>query len=75
MDGVLEGRWGSWVIEIKTARFESRDLTGLLESSRRHPGFRPLVVTRPGDEGLAKRFGLRAISWVDFLGAGPQAAA
>lgn len=74
VDGVLEGSWGSWVIEIKSARFESQDLTGLLEFSRRHPNFRPLVVTRPGDEGLARRFGLQAISWVDFLAAGPQAA-
>jgi hypothetical protein len=74
VDGVLEGGWGSWVVEIKTAPFDSRDLAGLLEFSRRHPGFQPLVVTRPGDEGLARRFGLRAISWMEFLAAGPRAA-
>jgi predicted AAA+ superfamily ATPase len=74
VDGVLEGTWGSWAIEIKTARFESRDLAGLLEFSRRHPGFRPLVVTRPDDEALARRFGVHAINWVDFLGAGPPLA-
>jgi len=74
VDGVLEGSWGSWVIEIKSARFESRHLTGLLEFARRHPNFRPLVVTRPGDEGLARRLGLQSMSWVDFLSSGPQAA-
>ena len=73
VDGVLEGSWGSWAIEVKTARFESRDFSGLFEFSKRHPEFRPLAVTRPGDEPLARRFGLAAISWVDFLRAGPQA--
>src|SRR5438093_2558065 len=67
VDGVLEGSWGTWVVEVKSAGFESRDLTGLLEFSRRHSKFRPLVVTRPGDEGRARRLGLQAISWVDFL--------
>jgi predicted AAA+ superfamily ATPase len=74
VDGVLEGSWGSWVVEIKTARFESKDVAGLLEFSKRHPEFRPLVVTRPGDEALARRLGLRAASWVDFLASGPEAA-
>lgn len=73
-DGVLEGDWGTWVVEIKTARFESRDLGGLLEFSRRHAGFEPLVITRPGDEPLARRLGLKAINWIDFLVAGPPAA-
>lgn len=74
VDGVLEGDWGSWVIEIKSGRFDSRDLAGLLEFSKRHSSFRPLVITRPGDEELARRFGLRAVSWVEFLAAGPASA-
>ena len=74
VDGVLEGSWGAWAIEIKSARFDSRDLAGLLEFCKRHPAFRPLVVTRPGDEDLARRLDLQAISWVDFLAAGPAAA-
>jgi len=74
VDGVLEGSWGTWAIEIKSARFDSRDLTGLLEFCKRHPAFRPLVVTRPGDEDLARRLDLQAVSWVDFLAAGPAAA-
>lgn len=71
VDGVVEGDWGSWALEIKSSRFDSRSLTGLLEFSRRHPAFRPLVITRPGDEDLARRFGVTAISWSDFLAAGP----
>ena len=74
VDGVLEGSWGAWAIEIKSGRFDSRDLAGLLEFCKRYPTFRPLVVTRPGDEDLARRLDLKAISWVDFLAAGPAAA-
>jgi predicted AAA+ superfamily ATPase len=75
VDGVIEGDWGDWVIEIKVGRFDSRDLAGLFEFARRHPTFQPLVITRPGDEESARRIGLRAISWIDFLGAGLAAAA
>lgn len=71
VDAVVEGSWGSWVVEVKTGRLEGRDLVGLLEFSRRHPEFRPLVVTRPGGEEPARRFGVEAMSWVDFLSTGP----
>jgi len=70
----MEGSWGSWAVEVKTASFGSKDLAGLLEFSKRHPSFTPLVVTRSGDEGLARRLGLKATNWVDFLGHGPQGA-
>jgi hypothetical protein len=73
VDGVLEGSWGTWAAEIKSGRFQSRDLAGLFEFCKRHPAFRPLVITRPGDEGLARGFGLHAVSWVDFLIGGPAA--
>jgi predicted AAA+ superfamily ATPase len=71
VDGVIEGSWGRWALEVKSSRFESRDLSGLFEFTKRNPAFKPLVVTRPGDEGLARRFGARAMSWVDFLATGP----
>ena len=74
VDGVIEGSWGRWAIEVKAGGFDRRDLTGLLEFCRRHPAFRPLVVTRPGDEEVARRLGLPAIAWVDFLTAGPVSA-
>ena len=70
VDGVIEGSWGPWAVEVKTGRFESPDLRGLLEFTRRHPKFQPLVITRPGDEERARRLGLHATSWVDFLRAG-----
>ncbi len=47
VDGVLEGSWGSWAVEIRSARFESRDLAGLFEFCRRPPAFRPLVIAKP----------------------------
>ena len=74
VDGVFEGSWGAWAVEIKSAPFQSGDLVGLFEFCKRHPHFRPLVVSRPGDEDLARRFGTQAVSWVDFLTRGPTSA-
>src|SRR5262245_27373231 len=37
VDGVIEGSWGAWAVEVKTGRFQPKDLTGLLEFNRRHP--------------------------------------
>lgn len=71
IDGVLEGSWGNWAVEVKTGRFGGQDLRGLLEFCRRYPAFTPLVITAPGDEETARRLGLQGISWVDFLFAGP----
>ncbi len=67
VDAVIDGSWGRLAVEIKTSRFESRDLAGLFEFCRRYPAYLPVVVTRPGDEETARRFGLRAMSWVEFL--------
>jgi hypothetical protein len=58
-------------VEVKSARFTSRELDGLFEFCKRHPSFRPLVITRPGDEDLARRFNVHAVSWADFLAEGP----
>ena len=41
------------------------------EFCRRYPAFTPLVITAPGDEETARRLGIQAISWMDFLFAGP----
>jgi predicted AAA+ superfamily ATPase len=75
IDGVIEGSWGDWAIEVKTGSFDSQGLKGLLEFCRRFSKFRPLVITRPGDEGLVRRHHLLAINWKDFLLSGPPAAA
>jgi hypothetical protein len=71
IDAVLEGSWGDWAIEVKTSSFDSQGLKGLLEFCRRNPMFHPLVITAPGDEPLAHRHGLTAISREEFLMSGP----
>ena len=71
VDGVFEGSWGKWAVEIKTGHFTGQDLRGLLEFCRRYPNFRPLVLTAPGDENSAKKHGISGVSWVNFLISGP----
>jgi hypothetical protein len=45
----------------------SREFDRLFEFCKRHPAFRPLVVTRSGDKELARRLGVQAMSWIHFL--------
>lgn len=71
VDGIIDGTWGAWAVEIKTGLFDASHLRGLLEFCRRHPRYRPLVVTAPGDEPIAGRLGVASINWSDFLLAGP----
>lgn len=71
VDGVVDGSWGRWAIEVKTARFTPADLAGLLEFVRRFSAYRPLVVCDPSGRDVAARAGVPAISWQDFLWAGP----
>jgi len=71
IDAVLEGSWGEWAIEVKTGRFDAQSLRGLLEFCRRNPKFIPLVISAPGDEEIARRHGIRGVSWDDFLVSGP----
>jgi len=71
VDAVFEGSWGSWAIEVKTGAFTPRDLTGLLEFVRRHPGFRPLVLCEEGRTEAARAAGVLATPWKEFLWSGP----
>jgi predicted RecB family endonuclease len=71
VDGVIEGSWGMWAVEVKTGAFDSTQVRGLFEFCLRHPRYRPLVITAAGDESLARRLRLAAISWSDFLLLGP----
>ena len=71
VDGVIEGKWGAWAMEVKTGAFASTQLRGLLEFCRRYPRYRPLVITAAGEESLARRLGLTAMSWSEFLLSGP----
>jgi predicted AAA+ superfamily ATPase len=71
IDGVCEGSWGSWALEVKTGRYQQGDLQALLEFVRRNPAFRPLVICRDQDRSVAERAGVAAVSWEQFLLAGP----
>jgi predicted AAA+ superfamily ATPase len=75
VDAILEGSWGKWAIEVKTGKFQMSDLTGLLEFTRRHPGFRPLVVCSDGGRVTAERADVQAVTWQAFLLEGPPGSA
>jgi len=67
VDAILEGSWGAWAIEVKTGRFESSAMTGLLEFTRRHPRFRPLVIASGAGQKVAARAGIASVRWEEFL--------
>lgn len=71
VDGVFEGSWGSWAIEVKTGQVHAVELRGLLEFTRRHPEYRPLLICAASGRAAAARAGVQAIPWRDFLLAGP----
>lgn len=74
VDGVIDGTWGSWAIEIKTGAFGTGDLRGLLEFTRRHPSYRPLLICDEASMAAAARAGVEAASWRDYLAKGlPEA--
>lgn len=75
VDGVLEGSWGAWAIEVKTGRISSSDLKGLGELTRRHSNLRALVVCDDEARPVAERAGFEAIAWRDFLLRGPPRSA
>lgn len=74
VDGVFEGSWGAWAVEVKTGRFQPSDLTGLLELTRRHRELRPLVICTDAGRATAERVGVEAITWQEFLLDGPPGA-
>ncbi len=67
VDAVLNGSWGSWVVEIKSGSVGLRDLAGVLEFARRYPRFRPLLVCEAEQLNVAARAGIRAVSVQQFL--------
>jgi hypothetical protein len=74
VDAVFEGSWGKWAVEVKTGRFQTADLRGVLEFTRRHPSFRPLVLCTADGRATAERAEVAAITWQEFLAAGPPRA-
>jgi predicted AAA+ superfamily ATPase len=71
VDAVFEGSWGSWAIEVKTGPWRASEIAGLLEFTRRHPRFSPLVLTGTGGGSPAERAGVASMDWRDFLLRGP----
>lgn len=74
VDAVLEGSWGRWAVEVKTGEFQPRNLAGLLEFTRRHSAFTPLVVCAASGMPAAERAGVQATTWQGFLLEGPPTA-
>lgn len=75
VDGVLDGSWGSWVIEVKTGSISMADLKGLGEFTRRYRGYRPLVLCDEGGRSVVERAGLEAMAWNEYLLSGPPGGA
>ncbi|MBF8263307.1 MAG: hypothetical protein HW387_972 [Parachlamydiales bacterium] len=71
VDGVIEGSWGKWAIEVKTGRVIPSDLRGLLEFNERFPAFRPLVLCEETELKNIKNMHLQAMTWQQFLLKGP----
>jgi predicted AAA+ superfamily ATPase len=74
VDGVLDGSWGSWAIEVKTGPFGAPEVRGLLEFARRFPKYRPLLLCDAAQLPGAERLGVEAIGWKRFLLNGPPGA-
>jgi hypothetical protein len=71
VDGMLGGTWGSWALEIKTGGFRVDDLKGLAEFTRRHRRICPVVLCDESEPETARRAGMEAIPWKQFLIRGP----
>lgn len=71
VDAVFEGSWGMWAVEVRTGAFVSSDARGLAEFTRRNPRYRPLLLCDPEQLQAARRTGIEALAWDQFLLAGP----
>jgi predicted AAA+ superfamily ATPase len=71
VDGVIDGTWSSWAIEVKTGSFGQADVRGLFEFTRRFPRYRPLLVCDEEHMPAAARLGIKAVTWKRFLLEGP----
>jgi len=70
VDGVFEGEWGRWLVEVKSGRYAAHDLRGLTEAAAKFPGFRPVVLCDPGQEAPARAAGFQALGWQEYLRTG-----
>jgi uncharacterized protein len=67
VDGILDGSWGRWAIEVKTGAISPANLRGLTEFARRHRDYRPLVLCDGTEITAVTRQGVDAMPWRDFL--------
>ena len=67
VDGIIDGSWGLWAIEVKTGNIQAADLRGLLEFTARFPEYRPLLICEPAGILIAQRAGIPAQTWQEFL--------
>ncbi len=67
VDGVLEGSWGRWAIEVKTGPVTSADLHGLSAFVGRYRAYAPLLLCDADQLAVARRFGIDAMDWRAFL--------
>lgn len=67
VDGVIDGEWGSWAIEVKYGSVQVADLRGLLEFHRRFPKYRPILIGTEAAKGAAERAGIAWLDWQDYL--------
>jgi predicted AAA+ superfamily ATPase len=74
VDGVLDGSWGAWAVEVKTGPIRLSDLRALLEFHSRYPRYRPLLIGGDWALGVAARAGVEAVTWRDYLLHGPPGA-
>jgi predicted AAA+ superfamily ATPase len=72
VDGITEGSWGKWALEVKTGRGATAPQAGLLEFCRRNPGWRPLLLCDPGRVRGAPDAGVETQTWQDYLLNGPN---
>ena len=71
VDGVLEGPWGRWAVEVKIGPIGAGDLRGLLEFTRRFPEYRPLLICDAAARAVGERLHVPVIAWKEFLLSGP----
>ncbi len=71
VDGVVDGSWGPWAIEVKTGSIATPGLRGLFEFVRRFPRYRPLLLCDEDQLGASGRLGVPAMPWWRFLHDGP----
>jgi predicted AAA+ superfamily ATPase len=67
VDGVLDGSWGRWAIEVTIGGVTPSAVRGLVEFTQRFRDYRPLVVCGRDEVGAAHRLGLHAKPWQEFL--------